>query len=1070
MEKNNILKHLAMLAVVLIASGGTVSAQTSDAIKAAMESDMSTWNFSTTKNVEVDGVKMRFRLDDNLGLAEWYYSSSNNSLPEELNIPETITVEDKEYIVVSSFGYAGYEQKNTTRINLPNTMRRLGEYTFYPFFNVRDITIPESVEVLTKSVFSGWTNKTIHFTSVTPPAVGSLTGNSNSYHVKVFVPSAGFRDYVKAEGIEGQCIISEDWDKEGAFSTVSTGQCSSGELGYIVVSDILPDVRTYAEVNKLIINKGTIDKTDWYALRQMPNLIYLDLSGLSIEEMPSGALDGCWQLETIIFPDSLKYIREYALRYTGVHELNFPKKLKEITGSENFRSCDSLTSVTIPDGVTTLPDKCFYDCDNLHEANLPNFLTSMGSYCFSNCDLYQMHFPATLRGVSDFCFCDNKNLTKVVFEEGPSYVGYESFSNCERLGESEPVVLPGTMRTIYQYGFYGCTNMCAIELNEGLETIRIYAFANCKTLKEVTLPSSLIYCLDYPFYNCSGIESIASLALLPPTVRNKVITSDARNIQLSVPLWSFQEYMTTPGWLEFQANMKIDPDIRPENVVINKEFEFVLGEDQNLKDYEPNIRMLYNSDEIDDGFGNKKYERGNLTISSRSKLKINDFSMFFSPYAKYYADYSLFYSNRNYDYHWTIYNPNSLIVKGELRAENQTVNLMLYNDRWQFISFPFDVKMTDIVPENNLTQWVIRYYDGAERAAQQFDNTWKNLTKDDKLEAGKGYIMKCYLNNPTDYLVNFSVTPDVESLNRQMLFNSLDYTTELADYPTENPLLTSDRSWNLIGNPYPCYYDSRYIDTEAPFMVWDSYNGKYAAFSPLDDNYILNPGEAFFIQRPTDSDGKLVFREGGRQTHRNPNDLTVEEVKAFAFGEKNLPEGMKERTVLNITLTGEETADRTRVVFNDKAAMGYEVSRDAALFAAVNPDASQIWTEAEGVKYAINERPLADGIVELSLSCGKSGEYTIALGDNSGAESIVLVDRQNGKKTLISTEQGYTFQAHAGVIAGRFYIFGDETDAIDAVQAKTATSEGEAYNLKGQKVRADERGIVIKNGSKMLNK
>lgn len=121
------------------------------------------------------------------------------------------------------------------------------------------------------------------------------------------------------------------------------------------------------------------------------------------------------------------------------------------------------------------------------------------------------------------------------------------------------------------------------------------------------------------------------------------------------------------------------------------------------------------------------------------------------------------------------------------------------------------------------------------------------------------------------------------------------------------------------------------------------------------------------------------------------------------------------------------------------------------------------------MKYAINERPLADGIVELSVRCGRTGEYTIALGDNSRAESIVLVDRQNGKKTVISTEQGYTFEAHAGDITGRFYLCGDEATAINGV-AKTASAETEAYNLKGQKVRADERGIVIKNGSKMLNK
>lgn len=1065
MRKHYFIKHLVMLTVMLLASGGIVKAQMSDAMKAAMETDMSTWNFTTQKNVTVDNVNFRFKLDETLGLAEWMYANSYDTFPEELNVPESVTIDDKEYFVVSTSGYAAYEQNITKKINLPQTLRRIGNYTFYPYRNVKEITIPENVEVLGESVFYTWNNKTVHFTGLVPPTTTSLTGDKNNYHLKVYVPAQAFRDYVKTEGIEGQCIVSDDWNTENAFSAVHTGECSSGELGYIVVADILPDVRTYAEINKLTIDKGTIDKTDWYALRQMPNLIYLDLSGLSVEEIPAGALDGCWQLETIVFPNELKYIRDYALRNTGVHELNFPNGLLEITGSDNFRNCDSLTHVTIPDGVKTLPNSGFYACDNLHQVNLPNFLERMDAYCFGNCDLYEITLPGTLNGVSDYCFQNNKNLTKVTFGEGNGFVGYYAFQNCERLGESEPVVLPSTMKIIYDYSFRGCTSMCDIKFNEGLETIRDYAFQNCRTLKNITLPSSLIYCLYYPFYGCSSIESISCLSLLPPTVRNNVITYEARNIKLSVPLWSFQEYMTTPGWLEFQNNLTIDPNIRPDNVVINKEFEFVLGEDQNLKDYKPNIKMLYNSDEIDDGFGNKKYERGNLTISSRSKLSITDFSMYFSPYAKYYADRSLFYYNRNFDYSRTTANPNSLIVKGEFRAENQTINLMLYNDLWQFISFPFDVKMSDIVPENNLTQWVVRYYDGAERAAQNFDNTWKNLTKDDILQAGKGYIMKCYVNNPENYLVYFTVKPEKESLNSQMLFNSNDFETELADYPTENQLLTSDRSWNLVGNPYPCYYDSRYMDTEAPFLVWDSYNNKYAAFSPVDDNYVLNPGEAFFIQRPTEGDGKLKFREGGRQTHRNPNDLTVEEAKEFRFGART-----SGRTVLNITLTGEDTSDRTRIVFNDKAEMGYEISRDASFFAAMNANASQIWTENEGVKYAINERPLGDGTVELAMTCGKTGEYTIALGENSGAESVVLFDRLTGKKANIGTEEGYTFTAHAGNITGRFYIVGNEADAIAEIRQSTQDNETSVYDLNGRSVNDTQKGIIIKNGSKILNK
>lgn len=1054
-----------MLAAMLVASSSTLYAQMSEAMQAAMETDMSTWNFTTTKKVEVDGVTFRFKLDEAQGLAQWLYFDSYDVTPETLTIPASFTYDEKEYFVVSTGGYAAYTQRNTTKITLPITMRYLDGYTFYPYENVKVITLPENVEKLGANVFYGWDNKVIHFTRTTPPEMqaNSLTDYPNNHHMKVYVPSDGFRQYAKV--IEGQCVVAENWQEVNAFSAVHTGQCDDGELGYIVVADILPDVRTYAEINKLVIDKGTINETDWYSLRQMPNLIYLDLSGLSIEEIPAGALNGCWQLETIVFPESLKYIRGNALRDTGVGELNFPESLSEITGGDNFRNCDSLTSVVIPDGVTSLPGNCFRACDNLHQVQLPHFLTDIGSECFRQCDLYGITIPGTLTGISSYCFYDNCNMTSVTFEEGvTAYVGYDAFASCERLGESSAVVLPSSMRTINQDAFSGCTTMFSIILNEGLETIENDAFYNCKGLTRIVLPSSLIYCLDHPFYGCDNIVEITCKSLLPPTVRNNVITYTARNIKLKVPLWSFQEYMTTPGWLEFQANLVIDSDIRPENVYINKEFEFVLGEDQNLKDYEPNIRLFYNSDEIDDGFGHTKYERGNLTISSRSKLKINDFSMHFSPYAKYHADRSRFYSGVNYDTYRTQYNPNSLIVRGELRAENQTINLMVYNDRWQFISFPFDVIMSDIVPEDNLTQWVVRYYDGAERAAQHFDNTWKNLTSSDILEAGKGYIMKCYLNNPQNNLVRFTVTPVTESLNHQSLFNSNDFTTELADYPTENQLLTSDRSWNLIGNPYPCYYDTRYMDTEAPFLVWDSYYLKYVAFSPVDDDYILTPGEAFFIQRPTAGDGKLVFREGGRQTYRNPNDLTVSEAREFAFGTSS------SRTVLNIILTGEETSDRTRIVFNDKAEMGYEVSRDAALFAAMSSEASQIWTANGSVRYAINERPLGDGIVELGVTCGKTGTYTIALGANSGVESVMLQDRLTGKTVAISTEQGYTFQSSAGSIAGRFFISGSQADAIESLSPTLSEGDGAVYDLSGRRVNADEKGIVIKNGIKMLNK
>ena len=1038
---------LVALAAMSVMTTGSANAQSIDELKeAAMTYDRESCSFSSTVYV-VNGI--RYKLDSERHLAKFVYFNKSDSAPEELVIPETITYNDEVYVVVATEGYSSYSQNTTKKVVLPSTMRWIGECTFYPYDNINEFVIPENVEYIQGRLVDRQ-NLKIRFKGTVPPQVdGKLSSYSNK--IKVYVPAEAMREYVITDYIEDCCVIADDI----SYSTVEIDSVDNGELGYIVVADALPKVRVYADVNKLIVKTGTIDQTDWYQLRQMPNLIYLDISGLSVSEIPYQALYECWQIETVILPDTLRSILGSAFYSTGINNIVLPKTLRTISGSYNFYDCDSLDYIEIPEGVRSLPYDCFYNCSRLTQATLPSTLSSIGDECFANCDLRSIHIPGALSSISSYVFRANENLKDVVFEEGLMSIGSYAFSSCKSI---DTLAFPSTLRSINSYAFSGNISLSGISFNEGLEDIQSYAFNGCINLTSITLPSSLQFCLGRPFSGCSGIKKIESRALIPPTVRSYVPTNSAGNIELYVPLWSFQEYMTTPGWLEYQNHTNIIRDNLPANIVINKEFEFVLGADDNVEGYTPNVRLLYNTERIDDGFGHQKYERGNLTVSSRSKLALNDFSMYVSPYAKYYADYSRFYYNNKYtyDYNSTKYNPNSLIVRGEMRAENQTLNMMLYNDLWQFVSFPFDVKVSDIVPVDSKTQWVIRKYSGYERAQKNFDKTWVNLTADSILQAGRGYIMKCYNNTASnnDYVVEFTVTPIKESVTRQYLFTSKDREVALEEYLSE---FEQNRSWNLIGNPYPCYFDTRFIDTESPFMVWDSYNRTYVAFSPVDDDYILNPGEAFFIQRPVDTEN-LLFLHDGRQTYRNPNDLTVEHSSV---------RGGSERKVMNLSLSFDTLSDRTRVVFNNKASMDYEVGRDVAKFISTEPGVPQIWTVCNGVQYSINERPEADGMVAVDLHCGASGTYTIGVADEQ-SEGLKLEDRLYGTTTVLTLTSGYTFSASEGDVTGRFFISNAETTDVDA---KTAPVQDKVfYNAAGQFVDGNSEGITISDGVKTLNR
>ena len=229
------------------------------------------------------------------------------------------------------------------------------------------------------------------------------------------------------------------------------------------------------------------------------------------------------------------------------------------------------------------------------------------------------------------------------------------------------------------------------------------------------------------------------------------------------------------------------------------------------------------------------------------------------------------------------------------------------------------------------------------------------------------------------------------------------------------------------------------------------------AFIHDDDDYILNPGEAFFIQRPVDNEN-LLFLHDGRQTYRNPNNLTVEHSSV---------RGGSERKVMNLSLSFDTLSDRTRVVFNNKASMDYEVGRDVAKFISTEPGVPQIWTVCNGVQYSINERPEADGMVAVDLHCGASGTYTIGVADEQ-SEGLKLEDRLYGTTTVLTLTSGYTFSVSEGDVTGRFFISNAETTDVDA---KTAPVQDKVfYNAAGQFVDGNSEGITISDGVKTLNR
>ena len=126
--------------------------------------------------------------------------------------------------------------------------------------------------------------------------------------------------------------------------------------------------------------------------------------------------------------------------YVGENtELTLPEKLNgeayTIFGKV-FRGNEAITKITLPDGMTALPNGFFYGCTSLTTISLPTTLQSIGNQAFNSCtSLTTISLPTTLQSIGSQAFNSCTALEAVVFE-GKSQLtslGESAFRGCSAL-------------------------------------------------------------------------------------------------------------------------------------------------------------------------------------------------------------------------------------------------------------------------------------------------------------------------------------------------------------------------------------------------------------------------------------------------------------------------------------------------------------------------------------------------------------------------------------------------------------------------------------------------------------
>ena len=215
-------------------------------------------------------------------------------------------------------------------------------------------------------------------------------------------------------------------------------------------------------------------------------------------------------------------------------------------GNSAFMQSHGLTSISIPNSVTSIGDNAFYDCSQLTSVTLPHGLNTLGEGAFNSCP----------------------HLSSISIPEGITTLRGWTLGWCHAL---TTVSLPKTLTTIENDALHGCYNLTTITLPANVTSIGNNAFAECSTL-----------------------QSIYSLSTTPPTITDgnpfEGITNQAT---LYVKTTAADAYKNANIWSEFSSikTFENEPCAQPTFAWANYQLT--------MSSLTPNATIYYTTDDSD---------------------------------------------------------------------------------------------------------------------------------------------------------------------------------------------------------------------------------------------------------------------------------------------------------------------------------------------------------------------------------------------------------------------------------------------------------------------------------------
>ena len=512
------------------------------------------------------------RNSDGTSVTVTYQNSSSprySNLSGNLVIPATVTYRGTTYSVTSISEYAFYSCSGLNEVTIPNSVTSIGERAFSGCSGLTSVTIPNSVTSIGGYAFDGtaWYNNQPY---------GLVYAGLIAYRYKGMMSSGtSIKIQEGAKGISPYCFsgcsgltsvtIPNSVTSIGEYAFKDCSGLTSVTIGNSVTSIGTGAFRacrglTSVSIPNSVSRLGALAFYNCSGLKTVSIGTGLVTMDLSTDDVPLPVFSGCNALTSVTW--NAKNCADFTSSTTPFSAAN-----------------SSIKSFTIGGQVQRIPAYLCSGLTGLTSVTIPNSVTSIGSSAFDGCSgLKELTWNAI--NCSSMGDMPKGNIEQVTIGDGVEVLPC-SFAKGSKITS---VTIPNSVTSIGNYAFEGCSGLTSVTIPNSVTSIGYGAFSDCSGLTLVSIGKSVTSIGDYAFQGCSGLWLVCSKIVEPEGIQlgdNVFAGIPFATCILNVPSGSIASYQSADQWKDFlmivdigyDVNLDGTIDIADVNAVVNKMLE-----------------------------------------------------------------------------------------------------------------------------------------------------------------------------------------------------------------------------------------------------------------------------------------------------------------------------------------------------------------------------------------------------------------------------------------------------------------------------------------------------------------